>query len=323
MTNNDERATREKQLAEQALLAGLIEHGLFIPSGVPGIYGRGAAYEAVLEGFNQFFSQRTRSDAPTHVHFPPIMPRANLERIGYLESFPHLAGLVFSFDGTEAEHLKLLSQLQNGESYVGALKMTEVVLTSATCQPLYPACRGRLPEQGKLFDLTSYCFRREPSNDPIRMQSFRMREHVRLGSPADVQQWREHWLSRARSLFTDLGLAVEQVVANDAFFGRGGRMLAANQLQQEFKFELVTPVTSEIFTTAIMSFNYHEEHFTHLYDIATHSGAVAHSGCLGIGLERIAIALFKTHGFDLRRWPTAVRNHLRLDDQIQTGTVRS
>jgi seryl-tRNA synthetase len=321
MTKIDERAAREKQLAEQALLAGLIEHGLFLPSGIDGIYGRNAAYEAVLDGFDRFLSESTRDDAPTYVHFPPVMPRANLERIGYLESFPHLAGLVFSFDGSEAEHLDLLSRMQRGESYAGSVKMTEVVLTSATCQPLYPTLRGRLPERGKLFDLSSYCFRREPSKDPIRMQSFRMREHVRLGTPAEVQHWRETWYSRARTMLTTLGLEVQQVVANDPFFGRGGRMLAINQLQQQFKFELVTAITSEALPTPLLSFNYHEEHFTALYGIQTHTGVTAHSGCLGVGLERITIALFNRYGFDLRDWPTSVRMLLRLDGY--EPTVRS
>jgi seryl-tRNA synthetase len=145
-----------------------------------------------------------------------------------------------------------------------------------------------------------------------------MREQVRLGTPAEVQHWREHWYARAAAIFTNLGLHVERVVANDPFFGRGGRMLAANQLQHEFKFELVTPITSEVLTTPIFSFNYHETHFTELYGIETHTGAVAHSGCLGIGIERIVIALFKRHGFDVRSWPAPVRAALRLDTSAAT-----
>jgi len=39
-------------------------------------------------------------------------------------------------------------------------------------------------------------------------------------------------------------------------------------------------------------------------------GQGAHSACLGFGLERIAIGLFKTHGFDPLRWPHAVREQL-------------
>jgi seryl-tRNA synthetase len=251
------------------------------------------------------------------------MPRANLERINYLESFPHLAGLIFSFDGNEADHLKLLTSLANGESYAGSVKMTDLVVASATCQPLYPTLRGRLPEGGRLFDLTQYCFRREPSNDPARMQSFRMREHVRLGTPAEVQHWREDWYGRAHTLFTGLGLQVDRVVANDPFFGRGGKVLATNQLEQQFKFELVTPITSEELPTPIFSFNYHETHFTALYDIEMHGGGTAHSGCLGIGIERIVIALFKRHGFDPRTWPAAIRALLHLDRQEVSQTVRS
>jgi seryl-tRNA synthetase len=313
MTKTDDRAARDKELAEQALLAGLVEHGLYIPTGVPGLYGRSADYEAVLNGFCRYLTAQTRADAPTHVHFPPLMPRANLERIGYLESFPHLAGIVFSFDGAEADHLKLLTALKDGQSYSGSVQMTDIVLASATCQPLYPTLRGRLPARGRLFDLTSYCFRREPSGDPARQQSFRMREQVRLGEPAEVQAWREAWYARAAELFEGLQLPVQRVVANDPFFGRGGRMLAVNQLQQEMKFELVTAITSQELPTAIFSFNYHETHFTELYGIESHAGATAHSGCLGIGLERITLALFKRHGFDPRAWPAGVRTLLELD----------
>lgn len=313
MTSEQETTTRDRTRAEQALLAGLVEYGLFVPSEVPGIYGRGVVYEAVLAGFNHFLSQQTREDGACCLHFPPIMPRANLERIGYLESFPHLAGLVFSFEGGDVDHLELLSQLQNGESYAGAVKMTDVVLNSATCQPLYPTLRGkRLPDGGSLFDLVAYCFRREPSHDPIRMQSFRMREHVCLGHPADVRRWRERWLVRAREMFQRIGLKVDEVVANDPFFGRGGRMLATEQRASEAKFEFVLPISSTEAPTAIMSFNYHEDHFTGPYDIRTSDGARAHSACLGIGIERIAIALFKTHGFDPETWPASVRAHLGL-----------
>ena len=48
------------------------------------------------------------------------------------------------------------------------------------------AARGVLPSDGGLYDLQSYCFRHEPSNDPARMQLFRQREYVRIGNPDQV-----------------------------------------------------------------------------------------------------------------------------------------
>jgi seryl-tRNA synthetase len=312
MTTDSDRVDSDKALAEAQLLADLLEHGLLISCGVLGVYGRGAVFEAVLEGFSKLVTHLTREDGASHVHFPPIINRAYMERAEYLESFPHLAGLVYSFQGDEAQHQELIDKVRQGQAYGHLPRMTELALTPAACHALYPTCSGRLPKGGRLIDLSSYCFRHEPSNDPARMQMFRMREHVRLGLPDEVQKWRELWLERGRRLLANLGLNVSEAPANDPFFGRGGRMLAANQRLQQLKFELVTPITSQTVPTAVMSFNYHQEHFSRLYAIQSHDGELAHSACLGFGLERIVIALFKTHGFEPLRWPVALQQRLNL-----------
>jgi seryl-tRNA synthetase len=296
--------------AQRALLSGLVEHGLLIPCGVPGLYGRGAVFEDLLSRFDALVTRATADDRASLVHFPPVMNRKYMERADYLESFPHLAGLVFSFRGNERQHHDLVGRVRDGQDYSELQSITDVVLTPAACHPLYPTCSGRLPANGKLFDLTSYCFRHEPSDDPARMQAFRMREHVRLGTPDDVRAWRDNWRTRGLALLKSLELPAYEAPANDPFFGRAGKLLAENQQQQQLKFELVLPITSTEQPTAIMSFNYHQDHFAKLYAIESAGGHVAHSACLGFGLERIAIGLFKTHGFDPQRWPRAVRERL-------------
>ncbi|HKP59641.1 MAG TPA: amino acid--[acyl-carrier-protein] ligase [Polyangiales bacterium] len=299
-----------KAEAQRALLSGLVEHGLLIPCGVPGLYGRGAVFEDLLAHFGALVTRVTAPDRANAVHFPPVMNRKYMERADYLESFPHLAGLVFSFAGNERQHHDLVGRVREGRDYSELQSITDVVLAPAACHPLYPTCSGRLPANGRLFDLTSYCFRHEPSDDPARMQAFRMREHVRLGTPDDVRAWRDSWRTRGLALLQSLGLPAYEAPANDPFFGRAGKLLAENQQQQQLKFELVLPITSDERPTAIMSFNYHQDHFAKLYAIESAGGQVAHSACLGFGLERIAIGLFKTHGFDPQRWPQAVREQL-------------
>jgi hypothetical protein len=49
------------------------------------------------------------------------------------------------------------------------------------------------------------------------------------------------------------------------------------------------------------------------FDIHSSDGAVAHSACVGFGLERIALALFHRHGLELSGWPREVRDVLALD----------
>ena len=51
-------------------------------------------------------------------------------------------------------------------------------------------------------------------------------------------------------------------------------------------------------------------HFGQAFDIKTADGRPAHTACIGFGLERIALALFKTHGFDPAQWPSDVKRVL-------------
>ncbi len=88
-------------------------------------------------------------------------------------------------------------------------------------------------------------------------------------------------------------------VANDPFFGRAGKMLANNQRDQNLKFELLIPITSVAKPTACMSFNYHQDAFGPKWGLNLEDGSVAHTACVGFGLERIALALFHHHGLDV------------------------
>jgi len=82
--------------------------------------------------------------------------------------------------------------------------------------------------------------------------------------------------------------------------------------EQALKFELVIPICSEEKPTAIGSCNYHLDHFGISFDILQADGKPAHTACIGFGLERIALALLKTHGFDPARWPHEVRQRLAM-----------
>jgi seryl-tRNA synthetase len=296
--------------AEKQFLNDLVRSRLLVETGVPGVFGRGQVFEDVLSRFDGFVSKGVVNDNAERLHFPPILARKNFEKSGYLKSFPQLAGTVFAFQGKDAEHQELLQRLADGNDWTAMQKATEVVLTPAGCYPVYPTFRGTLPEGGKLIDLWSYCFRHEPSEDPARMQMFRMRELIRLGDIDAVRAWREDWIQRGLAMLKEVGLPAYVAPANDPFFGRGGRMLAANQREQELKFEIVCPITSTEKPTAIMSFNYHQDHFATTFGIQTSKGETAQTACLGFGMERIVLALFKTHGLSPAEWPQGVREKL-------------
>jgi seryl-tRNA synthetase len=300
-----------KTLGEPKVASEILLETLFRPMGIDGVYGRTGRYEDVVEKLAALIS-RHRDPKAEILRFPPVVSRALIEKSGYLKSFPHLLGCVCNLEGDERTIGAAVGRFEAGQDWTGALKTADLVLSPAACYPLYPlaAARGALPAEGLLFDVASDCFRREPSRDIDRFQSFRMREYVRVGSPEQVQAFRQEWMTRATGIAETLGLVYQVETASDPFFGRGGVLVSRAQEEQELKFELVIPVRSAEKPTACMSFNYHREHFGQTWGIKNEAGEPAHTACVAFGMDRLAVALFATHGEDPADWPASVRQAL-------------
>ena len=290
---------------------GLVRHGLIVPAGVQGVFGRGAVFEDVLERFNALVSEVARDDGAQTMAYPPVIDRDILEKVHYLDSFPHLCGAVHSFFGNAIEALALAERAKDGGNWGELLGQTSVVMNPAACYPVYPSLGGKpMGADGRLITMTNWVYRHEPSPEPTRMQSFRVREFVSAGTPSQVVEWRDMWLQRGLTLLRSLGLPAESDVATDPFFGRGGKFLAQAQKAQKLKFEVLVPVISRENPTAVCSFNFHQDHFSSTFGIRTADGELANTACLGFGLERVTMALFKAHGFVPAEWPKEVRARL-------------
>jgi seryl-tRNA synthetase len=286
---------------------------LFHRLGVDGVYARTALYEGVVTRLGDYISRQRDARAEV-LRFPPVMSRSQLEKSGYLKSFPNLLGCVCTLHGTEAQIRTAADAHESGGDWTRSLAASDLVLSPAACYPVYPlaAARGPVPHEGLLFDVEANCFRHEPSRALSRLQSFRMREFVRIGSPDEIGAFCEQWKSHARQLADELALPAHLDVANDPFFGRVGQMMAVSQRQNALKFELLIPYHSGATPTACMSFNYHREHFGTTWNLTNTTGEVAHTCCVAFGIDRLAVALFCVHGVDVARWPAGVRRALAL-----------
>jgi seryl-tRNA synthetase len=302
-----------KTFGQPKISPEVLLENLFRPMGTDGVYGRTGRYENIVEALAALISKHREPQAEVF-RFPPVVSRALIERSGYLKSFPHLLGCVCSLSGSEREIGAAVDRFVAGEAWTDALATGDLVLAPAACYPLYPmaAARGPIPADGLMFDVASDCFRREPSRDIDRFQSFRMREYVLIGAPEQVQAFRERWMTRAMGIADTLALSYRVETASDPFFGRGGVLVGKAQVQQELKFELVVPVRSAEQPTACMSFNYHRDHFGLTWDMRNSAGEPAHTGCVAFGMDRLAVALFATHGVDPAHWPASVRAALQL-----------
>jgi seryl-tRNA synthetase len=286
---------------------------LFRTMGVDGVYARTGLYEDVVERLAALITEYRVPEAEI-LRFPPVMSRSDLEKSGYLKSFPNLLGCVCALSGTDAEINAAAQRHETGGDWTTSLAPADLVLAPAACYPVYPlvAARGALRHGGLVFDVACDCFRREPSRQLDRLQSFRMREYVRIGTAEEIVAFRTQWIETGQAIAGKLGLPCHIAPANDPFFGREGRMKAVSQIQQALKFELLVPIYGADRPTACMSFNYHRDHFGLTWDIQDNAGAPAHTGCAAFGMDRLAVAMFATHGLDPSAWPADVRSALRL-----------
>jgi len=312
MSVDNSKQTRQSTAEPNDLFESMTQ-ALFRPMGVDGVYGRTALYEDVIDRLSVFIS-RHREPAAEVLRFPPVMSRAQLEKSGYLNSFPNLLGCVCALHGTEAEIRHAADLHSAGGDWTASLAAVDLVLSPAACYPVYPmaASRGAVPLGGLRFDVACDCFRREPSKHLDRLQSFRMREFVCIGSAQEVVRFRARWQDHAQRLADELSLPYRIAAASDPFFGRVGQVMAVAQIQQSLKFELLIPVYSAEQPTACMSFNYHQDHFGTTWGLRDEGGAVVHTGCVAFGMDRLAVALFRTHGLDTGKWPAAVRKALAI-----------
>ncbi len=301
----EELATVQRDLRDS-----LIEANLLLPSGIDGLYGKSETFERVVGGVDALVKSVGAPEQPVKLSFPPLIPKTTFDRIGYLRNFPNLVGTVFLFEGGDREHADLLSRLDNDEAYAELMTQSDLAMTPACCYPVYPTMRGTLPAAGTVVETSNYCFRREPSIDPMRLQAFRQLDHIRIGTPDQVLDWRAKWKVRAPELLESLGLVVRSEIATDPFFGRAGRFMTSSQREQELKIEFLVSVYDDEHPTACSSINDHQAHFGETFEILTADQRDAHSSCVGFGLERCAVALFARHGVDVDAWPSSVRNRL-------------
>ena len=305
-------AEAEMEAPADAFRADLVRHGHLLPTGVAGVYGRGEVFERAVTAVEALVGRLAEGERVEQLRFPPVMTRAGFEASGYFRNFPQLSAAIACFCGDDAAHRRALACTAEDGAWAGQMQLADVVMTPASCYPVYPiiAARGRLPADGWLVDSGSYCFRREPSMDPVRMQMFRQREQVCFGDAERIRAFQSRWMERALGMFAALQLPAVADLANDPFFGRAAPLMRDGQRSQRLKFEILLPISDPGRLNACGSFNYHVQHFAEAFGIRTADGELAHTGCAGFGLERIVLALMRHHGLDPAAWPAPVRGVL-------------
>src|SRR6201981_3123669 len=141
--------------AQEAAPADPLDHladVLFHKMGTDGVYARTALYEGVVERLSALISRHREPDTEV-MRFRPVMNRGQLEKSGYLKSFPNLLGCVCGLHGTEREINAAVSRFDKGGDWTTSLSPAHLVLSPAACYPVYPisASGAQFPLRGVVF----------------------------------------------------------------------------------------------------------------------------------------------------------------------------
>jgi seryl-tRNA synthetase len=277
----------------------LITNRMMLKSQLPGMYSWTRPFEALASRVSRAFGEYVAALPAITVRFPPTVPRVVIDRSGYADTFPHLAGLVASPPGAG-----------------GAAGELQTALAGAACHPVFALMSQSTVVDGQEVWAEGYVFRREPSDDPMRMMSFRQTEFVIFGDRGLVEASVSDALSRCRSMLLKWGIHTSEAVASDSFTGRLATFRTQLQRDAGSKMELSFPMwrKRDGYTgTALASANLHGSRFGEFFDIRRGDGSPAVSGCVGLGVERTVLALLRSHGTDATSWPAALLEDFGLD----------
>ncbi len=274
----------------------------------------------LVDALDQRFRHMAMSQFGAVEHrYPTFIPTDVLRRCGYFGAFPHLVSLVGHF----VEDYRALKEIRdaNAESdrvvipNKDSIVQAAACITPATCYHVYQSLEGKtVKAPGQTFTATGRCARYESTNmiGLDRLWEFTMRELVLVGTESWVTDTRQKGMDAFIALAEEWDLECSIETANDPFFAPVYATKTFWQSQGGLKYELRFSVEpgegGRARTISCGSANLHEGFFGTTFALSSSDGEPVFTGCVALGVERLALAVFTQHGFDPARWPAPLRD---------------
>jgi seryl-tRNA synthetase len=318
------RAGISKSLAKQDVLPSSFRvdpHPLLAEQGEIASFGRGRyGFGPKLVALMEYFDLRVRAMATAFQadsrSFPSLIGADVLDRCRYLKNFPSSLNLVSHLREDHGVLQEFARSVRwDGEQLVcdrTGLSGVECLLSPSVCFHWYMWLRDSKLAQPYAITALGKCFRYESSNlaGLERLWDFTMREIVFVGPTDYVLASTSRLAGLSAQFLNELGMAYEITSATDPFFVDSYAAQSAYQQGFDLKYELLAPLPYSGKKLAVGSINYHQDFFGRSFAIETIAGP-AHTGCIGFGYERLALAFLAQHGIDAKNWPDRLASHVK------------
>ncbi len=243
---------------------------------------------------------------------PNVISIDSLSKTNHLSSFPEHLHFISHLEENldNIDNFANKSKQENLDQTKSILKTAnpEIVHNPSTCYNCFAALKNKKIQNNMAVTAKSACHRYESSNhnELGRLLEFDLREVIFLGSPDYVRQTRKETLDLVKALSNEWELGGSLQTENDPFFTSDFEVKAKHQRNMKMKYEFRAYLSKKKQSLSIMSSNLHSLTFSKAFNITCDLFPV-HTGCLGFGVERFAIALVSQHGSDPDKWPKILK----------------
>ena len=181
-------------------------------------------------------------------------------------------------------------------------------LAPMVCGGCYYTLRNRQSVKNKIYITYNKVFRNERSNinSLDRLTTFSVRDIVFVGDSEFVLHTRQLLIDDLIVLLQQWGIDCKVETANDPFFSNESMYKNVYQYKHRTKYELLARLPFGDRYIAIGSINLHEDYYSKNFDIQEANGSHVHSGCIGIGFERLTYALYCQYYPNEEEWPEEI-----------------
>ncbi len=285
-----------------AFYDGLVEHGLIVPVACRARSAAAPSSRTCSSASTALVTRLAKDDGAEVYTFPPVIDRDDHRDAPTTSTRSRTSRARCSASSARTRRRKALSaRVHAGEPWGDDAGHHRRAAQPGRLLPgLSESSPARCRRTAALVTMTNWVYRHEPSPEPTRMQSFRVREFVRVGTPDMVVAWRDQWLAaRPRAARRRSGCRPSRTSPPIRSSAAAARCSPTARSEQKLKFEVLVPVISHEQADRVLLVQLPPGPLRRTSSASApptarsrtrRASASASSACV--------MALFKTHGFD-------------------------
>ncbi|WP_440669452.1 aminoacyl--tRNA ligase-related protein [Candidatus Pelagibacter sp. HIMB1483] len=248
---------------------------------------------------------------------PVFWPIDLYKKIDYFKDFPQQILMVSGLKKSFNNYKKFSNKYGNKKNFKSIkinnqFRNSNYGLQPAVCDNCYYALQNVKNHKNSIYTTYNKVFRDEKSNFKTldRLISFSVRDIMFVGDEQFVLRTKNKLVKSLKKFFQTTMLNCRIEVANDPFFISNVNKKVF-QDAMDLKYEIIVEIPFLKKEIAVGSINFHLNTFGKAFKIKR-KGKFIFSGCIGIGFERLLLALYSQHGININKWPKKLKKILNL-----------